>query len=156
MSQELTLQQLLDGGPSVSVQRVRIKGLEALPPAAVSRLRSVEVLDVSGGSLQDLPANVSELCCLKILFASNNSFALAPCLRPLPSLTTVAFRSNRMLQLSSACLPQQLRWLILTDNLIQQIPDEIGVRRVTPWPKAPQPCLLKPHASQDRARSCKS
>jgi Leucine-rich repeat (LRR) protein len=67
---------------------------------------------------------------LKILFASNNNFARSPCLRLLPSLQTLAFRSNCMVQLSSACLPQQLRWLILTDNLIQQIPDEIGALRL--------------------------
>ena len=99
------------------------------------------MLGVSGVSLQDLPANLSELCCLKILFASNNSFTRAPCLRPLPCLATVAIRSNRTLQLSRARLPPQLRWLIMTDNLIQEIPDETGVRRVTPWPKALQPCI---------------
>ncbi len=125
MALELTLQQLLDGVPIASNQCV-LKGLAELPPSAVCSLRSVEVLDVSGGALQDLPANFSDLCCLKILFASNNNFARSPCLRLLPSLATVAFRSNCMVQLSSACLPQQLRWLILTDNLIQEIPEEIG------------------------------
>ena len=126
MALELTLQQLLDGAPIACTQRVRMKGLQQLPPPAVCSLRSVEVLDVSGGTLHDLPANFSELSCLKILFASNNNFARSPCLRLLPSLQTVAFRSNCMVQLSSACLPQQLRWLILTDNLIQEIPEEIG------------------------------
>ena len=125
MAQEFTLQQLLGGEATASV-RVRIKGLLHIPPLAIAGVGGVELLDVSDGSLQDLPSNFSELHCLKTLFASNNNFARAPCLDSLASLDMVAFRCNRMIELSSAALPQMLRWLILTDNLIDLLPEEIG------------------------------
>jgi Leucine-rich repeat (LRR) protein len=126
MSEEVTLQQLLNGDLVASSSRARIKDLEHLPPMAVQSLRSVELLDVSGGHLHEFPSNFSELHCLKILFASNNNFSRSPSLHSLPCLAMIAFRSNRMAELSSACFPRQLRWLILTDNMIQQVPDEIG------------------------------
>jgi Leucine-rich repeat (LRR) protein len=125
MTQDFTLSQLL-GGEALSSLRVRIKGLLHLPPIAIVGVGSVELLDVSNGCLQDLPANFSELRCLKTLFASNNNFTHAPCLGSLPSLSMIAFRCNRMIEFSAAALPSPLRWLILTDNLIERLPDEIG------------------------------
>jgi Leucine-rich repeat (LRR) protein len=128
MAEEFTLEQLLAGEVADSNHRVRIKGLLShLPPLAVSHLRSVEMLDVSGSCLEHFPQNLSELQRLKILFASNNSFSCAPPLHALPSLGMVAFRCNRMVDFPRAALPQQLRWLILTDNYIERIPDEIGM-----------------------------
>ncbi len=129
MSEEVTLQQLLEGELIASSQRARIKDLDHLPPMAVDNLRSVELLDVSGGRLQELPPNFSELQSLKILFASNNNFSRSPSLHSLPCLATIAFRSNCMVDLSNACFPRHLRWLILTDNMIQQVPDEIGIHQ---------------------------
>ncbi len=125
MQDEYSLEQLLDGAAS-HAQRVRIKGLLQLPPLAVAGMRSVTLLDISNGRVQEFPPDFSELRCLSILFASNNSFARAPCLRSLPALSTIAFRGNRMSELSSAALPHALRWLILTDNAIAHLPDEIG------------------------------
>ena len=127
MAEEFTLEQVLGGQVADSCHRVRIKGVMShLPPLAVSNLRSVEMLDVSGSCLEHFPHNLSELRLLKILFASSNSFSCAPPLHSLPSLEMLAFRCNRMVDFPRAALPQQLRWLILTDNCIQQIPDEIG------------------------------
>jgi Leucine-rich repeat (LRR) protein len=125
MQGEFSLQQLLDGAAS-HAQRVRIKGLLQLPPLAVAGMGSATLLDISDGRVQDFPPNFSDLRCLSILFASNNSFARAPCLRSLPALSMIAFRSNRMSELSSAALPHALRWLILTDNAIEHLPLEIG------------------------------
>jgi hypothetical protein len=127
MAEEFTLEQLLGGEVAESCHRVRIKGvISHLPPLAVSNLRSVEMLDVSGSCLEDFPQNLSELQRLKILFASSNSFTCAPPLHSLPSLEMLAFRCNRMANFPRTALPQQLRWLILTDNCIEKIPDEIG------------------------------
>jgi Leucine-rich repeat (LRR) protein len=128
MAEEFTLEQLLGGEVADSCHRVRIKGvISQLPPLAVSNVRSVEMLDVSGSCLEDFPQNFSELRRLKILFASSNSFSCAPPLHSLPSLEMLAFRCNRMVDFPRTALPQQLRWLILTDNCIEQIPDEIGM-----------------------------
>ena len=97
-----------------------------LPPLAVASMRSATVLDVSDGCIQDFPPNFSDLRCLNILFASNNNLTRAPHVGALPSLSMMAFRGNRMVELSSAALPKLLRWLILTDNMIERLPHEIG------------------------------
>jgi Leucine-rich repeat (LRR) protein len=125
MFDEVSLQQLLCDASAVS-SRLCMKGLLQLPPLAITALRRVEALDLSGGSLQELPQNFSELQSLRILFASDNNFSRVPPLQSLASLQIIAFRRNRLADLPKYSLPLQLRWLILTDNMIFSIPDEIG------------------------------
>jgi len=43
-----------------------------------------------------------------------------------PALTMVGFKANRIATVSAKSLPARLRWLILTDNAVQQLPDELG------------------------------
>lgn len=40
----------------------------------------------------------------------------------------IGFKANQISQVAAAALPPQLRWLILTDNCISQLPDELGKR----------------------------
>ncbi|MNH10828.1 Protein kinase domain protein [compost metagenome] len=41
-------------------------------------------------------------------------------------LTMVGFKANRISVVSPQSLPAKLRWLILTDNVIERLPDELG------------------------------
>ncbi|ELA9592343.1 leucine-rich repeat domain-containing protein [Vibrio parahaemolyticus] len=90
---------------------------------------SLEVLDLSGNALSDLPQELEQLTKLKIIFASNNQFTHLPeVLGKLPNLEMVGFKTNKIKVVSEASLPTQLRWLILTDNEIEVLPNSLGER----------------------------
>ncbi|MBU4324375.1 MAG: leucine-rich repeat-containing serine/threonine-protein kinase, partial [Gammaproteobacteria bacterium] len=66
---------------------------------------------------------------LKIVFCSSNHFTHLPAsLGDCPALEMVGFKANRIQQVPAAALPTKLRWLILTDNTIEQLPAELGQR----------------------------
>ncbi|MCV5342925.1 protein phosphatase 1 regulatory subunit 42, partial [Escherichia coli] len=72
---------------------------------------SLEVLDLSGNALSDLPQELEQLTKLKIIFASNNQFTHLPeVLGKLPNLEMVGFKTNKIKVVSEASLPTQLRW----------------------------------------------
>lgn len=106
---------------------LRHAGLQALPDDILQLTDSLEVLDVSGNALSQLPDWLSALPRLRILFASQNQFSELPeVLGRCPQLEMVGFKSNRIERFSGAALPGRLRWLILTDNRIEALPPEIG------------------------------
>lgn len=62
-----------------------------------------------------------------MLFCSGNPFTELPAvLGRCEQLEMVGFKSCRIETVSGAALPARLRWLILTDNRIEQLPAEIG------------------------------
>jgi hypothetical protein len=64
---------------------------------------------------------------LGILFASKAKFTKMPqVVGKCPSLQMVSFKSNQIATIHSKALQPQLRWLILTDNKIKQLPATIG------------------------------
>ncbi|MGI1900338.1 protein kinase domain-containing protein, partial [Vibrio campbellii] len=59
----------------------------------------------------------------------NNQFTHLPeVLGKLPNLEMVGFKTNKIKEVSEASLPSQLRWLILTDNEIEVLPNSLGER----------------------------
>ena len=102
-------------------------GLTELPPAVFTLADTLEVLDVSNNQLTHLPADLPRLHKLRVMFASNNLFTTLPavlgrCLQ----LTMIGFKANQIRHVPDDALPPGLRWLILTDNQIKQLPDSIG------------------------------
>ncbi len=62
-----------------------------------------------------------------MLFCSDNPFTELPeVLGRCEQLDMVGFKSCRIEHVPAAALPPRLRWLILTDNRIEQLPPEIG------------------------------
>ncbi len=62
-----------------------------------------------------------------MLFCSGNPFTeLPPVLGRCEQLEMVGFKSCRIETVTAAALPPRLRWLILTDNLVESIPPELG------------------------------
>ncbi|MGC4060853.1 MAG: leucine-rich repeat-containing protein kinase family protein [Aquabacterium sp.] len=102
-------------------------GLSSFPPEIFSLADTLEVLNLSGNALSELPDDLPRLHKLKVLFCADNAFTHVPeSIGRCAQLSMVGFKANRIAQLSPRALPPALRWLILTDNQLEALPDELG------------------------------
>ncbi|GLS90855.1 serine/threonine protein kinase [Psychromonas marina] len=124
-----TLSQL-NAGELNGIKRLSLsENISEFPMAILSLADSLEVLDLSDNKLSSLPTEIAQLSKLKIIFASNNCFTVLPeALGACPSLEMVGFKSNQIKCVPEAALPAKLRWLILTDNHIEVLPESLGER----------------------------
>ncbi len=101
--------------------------LQEFPPEIFELADSLEVLNLSGNSLDTLPDDLARLSKLRVLFCSENRFSQLPeVLSSCVQLEMVGFKANRIREVSAAAISPGLRWLILTDNQIAALPDSIG------------------------------
>ncbi|MFT3855971.1 MAG: leucine-rich repeat-containing protein kinase family protein [Aquabacterium sp.] len=101
--------------------------LSSFPREIFDLADTLEVLNLSGNRLQDLPDDLPRLHRMKVLFCGDNQFARIPdSVGRCPQLSMVSFKGNQLTSIEGRALPPALRWLILTDNLLQELPDEIG------------------------------
>ncbi|NVO84618.1 leucine-rich repeat-containing protein kinase family protein [Hymenobacter terrestris] len=122
-----TLTQLQSGELAVTTRLDLAEGLTEFPPEIFTLADTLEVLNLSGNALRELPADLPRLHRLRVLFASDNQFERVPeVLGQCPNLEMVGFKANQIRELPGAALPPQLRWLILTDNALEALPLEIG------------------------------
>ncbi len=113
----------------VRVLELSRRGLTAVPDAVFDHADTLEVLDLAGNSLTTLPASLSRLTRLRAVFVSNNPMVrLPPVLGACPVLTQIGARGCGLRDLPAASLPSGLRWLTLTDNQLDTLPDELGRR----------------------------
>ena len=114
----------LRAGELAGAQRLDLScGLTELPPEVFALADSLEVLNLSGNALRTLPHDLHRLHRLRVLFCSDNQFTELPeAVGQCPRLEMVAFKANQIAQVPAAALPPQLRWLILTDNEITELP----------------------------------
>ncbi len=98
-------------------------GLQELPAAVLGLADTLQVLDVSGNGLGTLPEGLARLTKLHTFFASDNRFTAVPAvLGRLPMLDTLGFKANQIAVVPAPALAPSLRWLILTDNRICELP----------------------------------
>lgn len=103
------------------------ENLTEFPTEILSLKETLEVLDLTGNQLSTLPDELAGFGKLRIIFCSENRFTELPeVLGRCPALTMVGFKANRIATVSARALPAGLRWLILTDNAVEQLPDELG------------------------------
>ncbi len=122
-----TLKQLRSGALAGTKTLGLSGGLSEFPREIFDLAPTLEILDLGGNALSALPDDFHRLDKLRILFCSNNAFTeLPPVLGSCPSLTMIGFKANRIRTVPAEALPPGLRWLILTDNAIETLPDEIG------------------------------
>ncbi|MFA0566946.1 leucine-rich repeat-containing protein kinase family protein [Vibrio gallaecicus] len=124
-----TLEQLRSGQLKGITRLALSEELTEFPMEILELSDTLEILDLSNNQLNDLPNELAQLTHLRILFASSNQFTHLPdVLGQLPVLEMVGFKSNKIKYVSEASLPQKLRWLILTDNEIEILPNSLGQR----------------------------
>lgn len=118
----------LRAGELVGIKRLDLAAdLTEFPAEIFDLADSLEVLNLSGNRLRDLPQDLTRLHKLRIIFCSDNRFTHVPeVLGQCTNLEMVGFKANQIAHLSAKALPPKLRWLILTDNRLQQLPAEIG------------------------------
>jgi len=101
--------------------------LQKFPREIFALADTLEVLNLSGNALSELPDDLSRLSKLKVLFCSNNRFTRLPeVLASCVQLEMVGFKANSIREVAAAAISQGLRWFILTDNQIEALPDSIG------------------------------
>lgn len=143
----------LRSGELAGIRRLDLScGLTELPPEVFDLADSLEVLNLSGNALSSLPDELPRLHKLKVLFCSGNRFTRVPeVVGACASLSMVGFKSNQVAELPAAALPARLRWLILTDNRLTELPEQLGERpllqklalagnRLSRLPEAMQQC----------------
>lgn len=124
-----TLEQLRAGALQGARRLTLREGLRELPAEVYTLADTLEELDLSGNALDDLPTDLPRLHRLKVIFCSGNRFTRLPeVLGRCAVLEMVGFKANQIVDVPADALPQRLRWLILTDNRIEALPDELGRR----------------------------
>jgi len=120
----------LVSGRLEGVRELRLcESLEVFPREILDLAETLEVLDLSGNRLRELPEDFARLRNLRIVFFSGNLFAELPrVLGRLPNLEMVGFKSNPIAHVPPESLPERLRWLILTDNRLRELPAALGLR----------------------------
>lgn len=115
-------------GKLKGVKRLKLAcGLKSFPLEILSLADTLEILDLSGNHLSELPPEIVQLKKLKIIFFANNDFKEFPkVLAALPALSMIGFKSNQIKVVPENAFPLSLQWLILTDNQIDKLPKSIG------------------------------
>lgn len=120
----------LKAGQLAGAKRLDLScGLTEFPPEIFELADTLEILNLTGNALSSLPEDLHRLTHLRILFCSDNAFTQLPeCLGQCAKLSMIGFKANQIRHVPAAALPPLLRWLILTDNCIRQLPSELGER----------------------------
>ncbi|MFP7409261.1 leucine-rich repeat-containing protein kinase family protein [Aeromonas veronii] len=122
-----TLEQLRAGELCGARHLKLSENLTEFPTEILSLKETLEMLDLTGNQLSTLPDELAGFGKLRIIFCSENRFTELPeVLGRCPALTMVGFKANQIVTVSAKALPAGLRWLILTDNAIERLPDELG------------------------------
>ena len=102
-------------------------GISELPDE-IGTLSSLEFLNLGKNPLSTLPSTFAGLTSLKILFFLGCEFTKVPeVLGEMKSLYMLSFKANKVEEVPAASIPHRtLGWLILSDNIIQSLPDTVG------------------------------
>lgn len=110
------------------VTRISISAqLNGFPKELFLYQESLEILDLSNNLLDSVPEEIIRFKKLRILFLSNNRFTKFPLiLGQCQNLSMIGFKSNQISFIPEHAFPESLRWLILTDNKLEQLPASIA------------------------------
>ncbi|WP_207435285.1 leucine-rich repeat-containing protein kinase family protein [Sabulibacter ruber] len=122
-----TLEQL-QAGELIGIKKLKLAcGLTKFPLEILELAETLEILDLSGNRLSQLPQEFARLRNLKIAFFSDNEFTQFPeVLGQCPKLEMIGFKACNIETVPENALPPLTRWLILTNNQIAELPRSIG------------------------------
>lgn len=126
--QDDTLAQL-KAGKLQGVKQLKLScGLTQFPPEIFDLANSLEILDLTGNALSDLPSDLNRLTKLRILFCSSNQFTHLPeVLGECENLSMIGFKANQIRHIPENAIPTAtLRWFIVTDNALKIAPNALG------------------------------
>jgi hypothetical protein len=111
-----------------SVQRIKLAAdLSTFPAELLLFCQSLEILDLSDNQLAELPPDLVQFRQLRRLFLTNNHFRKVPAvLAQCQSLVMLSFKGNQLTEFAPGVLPENLQWLILTDNQLSTLPADFG------------------------------
>ncbi|GAB0117509.1 leucine-rich repeat-containing protein kinase family protein [Acidisoma sp. 7E03] len=116
-------------GDLAGATHLRLRNITAVPTEIFGLADSLEILDLSDNPLTDLPADISRLHRLRVLFCSQSQITrLPPALGDCPSLSQLGIRGGVLSEIPGESLPPRLRWLTVTDNRLTALPDDLGRR----------------------------
>ena len=117
---------LLRSGQMVGQTSLKLSaGLKTFPQEILTLADSLEFLNLSDNELSELPDDFCRLKKLKIAFFNANAFEVLPAvLAQCPALSMVSFKNNRIERVGE--LSANIRWLILTNNRLTELPVGIG------------------------------
>lgn len=122
-----TLKQLQNGELKGAISLKLSERLSLFPVEIFELADTLEYLDLSFNNLSSLPPDFGRLQKLKIFFCSENRFRVLPeVLADCPLLDIAGFKSNQVETVPPGSVNPNLRWLILTNNRIIDLPAEIG------------------------------
>lgn len=123
-----TLAQLQAGKLQGSKQIKLSCGLTSFPSAIYNLADTLEILDLTGNALSDLPDDLDRFTKLRILFCSSNQFTELPSvLGKCNSLRMIGFKANQITHIPEEAIPtKNLRWFIVTDNQLSKLPETLG------------------------------
>jgi len=122
-----TLNDLRTGSVFGATELKISENLSHFPEEILQLADTLETLDLSNNRLSSLPKEVSRLKKLRTVFLSNNRFEQFPTvLAECADLDMIGIRNNGLSIIAENALPEKIRWLILTDNKIEQLPNSIG------------------------------
>jgi Protein tyrosine and serine/threonine kinase/Leucine rich repeat/Leucine Rich Repeat len=122
-----TLLQLQNGELKGATSLTLSEGLTHFPEEIFELADTLEKLDLSYNNLSALPPDFGRLKKLKVFFCSENPFTVLPeVLADCPLLDIAGFKANNINTVPAKSLNPNLRWLILTNNNIAELPAEIG------------------------------
>ncbi len=118
----------LKAGKLVGQTELKISAnLSEFPLEILTLAESLELLVLSGNQLSELPEAFAQLTKLKVVFFNNNAFETFPSvLAKCPNLAMVSFKGNKIREIKAGQLSPAIRWLILTNNQLTDLPADIG------------------------------
>ena len=101
--------------------------LDEFPREILALADTLVMLDLSANRLRELPDDLPRLHALRILFCSNNLFETLPAvLGRCTGLDIIGFKANAITRVPDEAIPTGVRWLILSDNRVEAMPESVG------------------------------
>lgn len=108
--------------------RLTLRWASHIPKEVFQFVDDIRILDITGGTVTELPSIFSSLVHLFAVFLGENNFTVFPeIFSHCPSLKIISFKNWLLQDIPEDSFPSCLEWLVLTNNSdVREIPESIG------------------------------